>query len=98
MEAEIYAGSEAARQAAWMEKLLKDLDETPIIPILYIDNSAAKELLKTWKSHAKAKHIKIREMFIQNDMVLRNRLVVEHISLENNIADTLTKQLPKDWF
>ena len=44
--------------------------------ILIIDNVAAEELAKTWKSHSKAKHIKIKEMFIRDDMVLRNRLVV----------------------
>ena len=41
-----------------------------------IDNSAAKELAKTWKSHSKAKYIEIKEMFIQDDIVLRNRLIV----------------------
>ena len=41
-----------------------------------IDNSAAKELAKTWKSHSKVKHIKIKEIFIRDDIVLRNRLIV----------------------
>ena len=57
-----------------MEKLVKDLVEsstTPInTPVLRIDNTAAEELSKTWKSHSKAKHIEIREMFLRNDMVL----------------------------
>ena len=64
MEAEICAGSEGARQVAWFEKLIKDLDERINTPILIINNAAAKELAKTWKSHSKAKHIKIKEMFI----------------------------------
>ena len=61
---------------AWFKKLIKDLDERINTLILIIDNSAAKELAKTWKSHSKAKHIKIKEMFIRDDIVLRNRLVV----------------------
>ena len=61
---------------AWFEKLIKDLDERINTPILMIDNFAAKELAKTWKSHSKAKHIEIKEMFIRDDMVLRNRLIV----------------------
>jgi hypothetical protein len=76
MEAEICASSKGARQVAWFEKLVKDLDERTNIPILIIDNATAEELTKTWKSHSKAKHIKIKEMFIRDDMVLRNRLVV----------------------
>ena len=61
---------------AWFKKLIKDLDERINTLILIIDNSAAKELAKTWKSHSKAKHIEIKEMFIQDDIVLRNRLIV----------------------
>ena len=81
-----------------MEKLTQDLDEIVNIPVLRIDNIAAEELSKTWKSHSKAKHIKIREMFLRNDMVLRNRLIVEHIPSKENIADILIKQLPKDQY
>jgi hypothetical protein len=91
MEAEICVGSEGARQAAWFEKLVKDLNEKTNTPILMIDNAAVEELSKTWKSHSKAKYIEIREMFIRDDMVLRNRLVVYHTPSVENIADALTK-------
>ena len=55
---------------------MKDLDKRTNTPILMINNAAAEELAKTWKLHSKAKHIEIKEMFIRDDMVLRNRLVV----------------------
>ena len=61
---------------AWFEKLIKDLDKRINTLILIINNSAAKELAKTWKLHSKAKHIKIKEMFIQDNIVLCNRLIV----------------------
>ena len=77
---------------------MKDLDERTNTPILMIDNAAAEELAKTWKSHSKAKHIKIKEMFIRDNIVLRNRLVVQHTPNTENIADALTKQLPKPTF
>jgi len=100
MEAEICAGSDAGREAAWMEKLVMDLDEKDLTntPILRMDNAPAEELSKTWKSHSKAKHIEIRYMFLRNDMVLRNRLTVVHTPSKDNIADSLTKQLPSDAF
>jgi histone deacetylase 1/2 len=91
MEAEICVGSEGACQAAWFEKLVKDLNEKTNILILIIDNAVAEELLKTWKSHSKAKYIEIREIFIRDDMVLRNRLVVHYTLSMENIADALTK-------
>ena len=81
-----------------MEKVCLDLDETVNTPILCIDNSAAEELSKTFKSHSKAKHIEIREMFVRNDMVLRKRLILEHTLGTDQIADILTKQLPRDKF
>ena len=37
-------------------------------------------------------------MYLRNDMVLRNRLTVVHTPSKDNIADSLTKQLPKDIF
>jgi len=43
---------------------VKDLNEKTNTLILMIDNAAAEELSKTWKSHSKAKHIEIKEMFI----------------------------------
>ena len=74
------------------------MDKRINTPILIIDNSTAKELAKTWKSHSKVKHIKIKEMFIRDNIVLRNKLIVQHIPSVDNIADTLTKQLPKPTF
>ena len=91
IEAEICASSEGACQVAWFEKLVKDLDERTNTPILIIDNATAEELAKTWKLYSKAKYIKIKEMFIRDDMVLRNRLVVQHTPSIENIADALTK-------
>ena len=83
-----------------MEKLVMDLDEKDLtsILILRMDNAPAEELSKTWKSHSKVKHIEIRYMFLRNDMVLRNRLTVVHTPSKDNIADSLTKQLPRDAF
>ena len=37
-------------------------------------------------------------MFLRNDMVLRNRLTVVYTLSKDNIADSLTKQLPRDVF
>ena len=98
MEAKICASNEGARQVAWFKKLVKDLDKRTNTPILIIDNAIAKELAKTQKSYSKAKHIKIKEMFIRDNIVLRNRLVIQHTPNTENIADALTKQLPKPIF
>jgi hypothetical protein len=97
MEAEFMAASEASREAAWLEKLNRDLDDTVSIPpTLYSDNQSAVDLIHNPKYHARAKHIDIRYAFIRNDMVAKERLYVEHIPGVNQPADILTKQLPVD--
>ncbi|KAI0999902.1 hypothetical protein K3495_g8296 [Podosphaera aphanis] len=83
MEAEIMAASEGAKELAWMEKT---------------DNEAAMELSKTTKFHNKAKHIEIKYLFVRNDMMQRNRISVKHVAGNDQIADVLTKQLPKEKF
>ena len=82
MEAELISANEAMKEAAWLEKVAMDLGESSPggskdesrIPILYCDNQATTQLTADTKFHNKAKHIKIRYMFIRNDMVARNRL------------------------
>lgn len=97
MEAEIMAASEGGKEAAWMEKLTKDLNERdtePYIPTLFCDNLGGVDLMKDTKFHNRAKHIEIRYMFVRTDMVEKNRLKVIHIPGKDQMADILTKQLP----
>jgi hypothetical protein len=97
MDAEIIAGHEGAKEAAWMEKVTNDLGERglePYIPTLYCDSVAATQLMKDTKFHARAKHIEIRYFYIRNDMVQRNRLQIQLIPSKEQVADILTKQLP----
>jgi hypothetical protein len=97
MEAEFMAASEASREAAWLEKLNRDLDNQSLVPpTLYSDNNAAINLIRDPKYHTRAKHINIRYAFIQNDIVAKERLYIELIPGVNQPADILTKQLPVD--
>jgi hypothetical protein len=97
MEAEFMAASEAAKEALWLAKLSTELkDEVTEPPTLYIDNLGAVSFIHDPKFHARAKHIDIRYMFIRNDLIVQNRLKVEHIAGSEQPADMLTKQLPVD--
>jgi len=62
--------------------------------ILRYDNLGKIDLIKDTKHYNKAKHIKIRYLYIRNDIVQRNKLQVEHIPSIKQLADILTKQLP----
>jgi len=100
MEAEIMAGSEAGKNAMWLEKLTSDLNErdatNPFIPTLYCDNQSAVQLFHDTKFHAKVKHIELRYMFVRNDLLRENRIKVMHIDGKNQPADIFTKQLMGD--
>jgi hypothetical protein len=98
MQAEIMAACEGAKEAAWMEKIVRDLneDDKPFVPILHCDNHGGVEIMKHTKFHKKAKHIEIKYMFILNDMVRKGRLEVSHIAGDDQVADCLTKQLTKE--
>lgn len=65
LEAEFMAGSEASKEAAWLEKLWYDLDEkSDTLPTLYIDNEGTIDLTCDHRFHNKAEHIDIRYNFV----------------------------------
>ena len=54
------AGSEAAKEAAWLEKLTEDLqEEYKSPPVLFVDNLGTIDLIHDHKFHKKSKHIDI---------------------------------------
>ena len=54
-----------------MEKLIADIDENgPYTPTLYCDNQGGLDWMKDTKFHNKSKHIEIRYMFVQTDIVV----------------------------
>ena len=98
-EAEFILASDASKEAAWLEKLSFDLNESnDAPPTLYCDNQGAIGLIHDHKFHLKAKHIDIRCNFIRNDMIETRRLKVAHIPGKQQPADMLTKQLLIDQF
>jgi hypothetical protein len=93
------SASNAAKEAAWLEKLLLNLNksnDTP--PTLFCDNQGAIDLIHNHKFHLKAKHIDIRCNFIRNDIIEAKRLKIIHILGKEQLANMLTKQLPIDQF
>jgi hypothetical protein len=75
-----------------MEKVYKNLDKkSNDIPTLWIDNTTTEELASTYKSHAKTKHIEVREIFIRDDIISRKHLKIEYTPGIEQIADILTK-------
>ncbi|GJS20478.1 retrovirus-related pol polyprotein from transposon TNT 1-94 [Tanacetum coccineum] len=97
IEAEYIAMSGCCAQILWMQSQLKDYGfEFNKIP-LYCDNKSAIALCCNNVQHSRSKHIDIRHHLIREQA--ENR-VVELYFVETNyqLADILTKALPREWF
>eukprot|EP00253_Pinus_taeda_P032236 PITA_32236 len=89
------AASLAICEAIWLRKLFRELFEQVLDTIvIYCDNKSGIRLSKNHVFHDKSKHIEIRYHFIR-DIVQRGVMRLLHISINAQIADILTKALPK---
>ena len=98
-EAEYMASADAARQATWLRLLLDDLklglDNQPL-PI-FNDNAGTVAISKNPVHHDKTKHIALRHHYIR-EKVEDNTISLNHVPSASNIADLLTKSLPRETF
>lgn len=92
-EAEYYAITEAAKEAAWIQSFLGELG-TPIPRYhLWCDNQGAIAMTQNAVSHARTKHIDIKHHFIK-DLVEDKKVTIEYVHTSENVADVFTKALP----
>jgi len=94
-EAEYMAMSRAVQQLQWMYSSLADIDFPQPRPAqLSADNSGAISLTENTKNNARVKHIDIRHHYLR-ECVETGDLHVNYIPTTENIADLLTKALPR---
>lgn len=95
MEAELSAGCDATKQAAWLRQILGDLHIPLDGPIRYFcDNQGAIAAASNPGQHEKRKHMGMRAHYV-TDEVKKNRVAFEYIPTEDNAADLLTKPLDR---
>lgn len=93
-EAEYVAASEAARESVWLSRLFAEVSPLDNIPILFVDNQSAIKLAKNHEFHKRTKHIEVRYHFIRKELQ-DGRLNIQHVSSDQQLADILTKPLPR---
>jgi methyl coenzyme M reductase subunit D len=95
MEAELSAGCDATKQAAWLRQILEDLHVAVHGLIRYFcDNQGAISAAANPGQHDKRKHIGMKAHYV-TDEVKRGRVAFEYIPTEDNVADILTKPLDR---
>eukprot|EP00253_Pinus_taeda_P032172 PITA_32172 len=94
-EAEYMAASLASCEAIWLRKMLFGLFGQPLRPsVIYCDNQSCIKLTENPVFHDMSKHIGIRYHFIR-DHVQKGAVKLENISTDEQVADILTKALPR---
>src|SRR4051812_20087116 len=96
-EAEYIAASEATNEGVWMKEFISDLGVIPSAsgPMkIFCDNTGAIALAKESRYHKRTKHIKRRFNSIR-DLVQVGDIEICKIHTDLNVADPLTKPLPR---
>lgn len=96
-EAEYMALSQASREAIWIQRLANDLTVTMDSMIIMCDNASAICLARNPVQHSRTKHIDVHYHFVRQQ-VQEEKLQVQHVPTDQQLADLLTKPLPKAQF
>jgi hypothetical protein len=95
VEAEYMAVASAAREALWLRQLLSEFDIEVTPMLVRCDSTGAIASIKNPKITQRTKHIDIAHHFVR-ERHLRGEIQLDWISGKDNIADVLTKPVPKD--
>lgn len=93
-EAEYMALGEACKEAIYIRSLISDIFQFSSPITIMCDNQSAISLTKNNTHHSRTKHIDIRHHFVR-ECISTNQVDVKFISSTQQIADILTKPLPK---
>ena len=97
-EAEYRSVANTVAELNFICYLLTDLGiSLPYCPVIYCDNIGATQLCSNPIFHSRMKHVAIDFHFIR-DQVQNGALRVAHVSSEDQLADALTKPLPRQRF
>lgn len=97
-EAEYRAVANATAEINWICSLLSELGiSLPSAPTIFCDNVGATFLCANPVFHSRMKHIAIDYHFVRNQ-VQQGALTVAHVHTRDQLADALTKPLPRARF
>ena len=102
-EAEYIGQTQATKEAIWLRRLLTELqvaneeEHAPAATIIYGDNQGAIALARNPQFHARTKHIDVQHHFVREKQH-SGEVDLQYVPTDQQVADGLTKALPKDKF
>jgi hypothetical protein len=94
-EAEYIAGVEAGKEIKWVRSLLGELGHGVSGPSpLRMDNQSAIRVSKNPEHHGRMKHLDLAHYWLR-DEVAKGSIGIEYVSTQDQLADILTKALPR---
>eukprot|EP00253_Pinus_taeda_P015671 PITA_15671 len=97
-EAKYVAIASCCTQLLWMMQTLQDFQITCTPPIsILCDNTSAIIISKNPVMHSKTKHIPIKYHFLC-EQLLEQKVKLEYVPSKEQVADILTKPLPRETF
>jgi hypothetical protein len=93
-EAEYMAAAAAIAEALWLKKLFAEFGVPARPMLIFSDSQGALAVLKNPGGSGRTKHIDVMHHFAR-ERVMRGDVTMEYISTDRNVADILTKALPK---
>ena len=91
------AAASAVKEALWLRKIFADLDKPMQTLNIYTDNQASLAMLKNPISTVRTKHIDVLHHFARERVALGD-VNFTYIATTDNLADTMTKPIPKAKF
>ena len=97
-EAEFVSMAESVKEAIWLRRLLHSLGFPSRLPTnIFSDNQGAIQLVKNPKYHKRTKHIETKYYLIR-EKYAQQEIEVLYINTKQQLADLLTKALPRETF
>ena len=99
MEAEFRAVALGICEAMWIiRRILQELRASEVLPMkLYCDNKAAISIAHNPVLHDRTKHVEVDKHFIK-EKIEDGLVCMVYVPTEDQVADLLTKGLPKKQF
>ncbi len=96
-EAVYMASTQGTKETIWMTKFVKELRymKEKKAMVIRCDNQGAISLMKNPTQHVRTKHIDVQDHFVR-ERVENDKVTFEYYSIEDMVADVLTKALPKE--